>query len=168
MEIQDVGEFLKYLSRVRQRTSGVVSCITEASLEWSPGAGFFTPGDLVRHIAGAERWMWAENVMGRPSRYPGHGPELASGLDAVVEYMRTLHAEAVEIFQGLEPEQLQAKCVTVGGTELMIWRWLRAMVEHEIHHRGQLYTTLQLAGVETPSLYGLTEPQVLERSRPSE
>ncbi len=168
MEIQDVGEFLKYLSRVRQRTSGVVSCITEASLEWSPGAGFFTPGDLVRHIAGAERWMWAENVMGRPSRYPGHGPELASGLDAVVEYMRTLHAEAVEIFQGLEPEQLQAKCVTVGGTELMIWRWLRAMVEHEIHHRGQLYTTLKLAGVETPSLYGLTEPQVLERSRPSE
>lgn len=40
------------------------------------------------------------------------------------------------------------------------------MVEHEIHHRGQLYTTLRLAGVETPSLYGLTEPQVLERSRP--
>ena len=168
MEIQDVGEFLKYLDRVRQRTSGVVACITEASLEWSPGEGLFTPGDLVRHIAGTERWMWAENVMGRPSRYPGPGPELASGLDAVIEYMQTLHAEAVQIFRGLSQQQLQARIPTVGGIELTVWKWLRAMVEHEIHHRGQLYTTLRLAGVETPSLYGLTEPQVLERSRPSE
>ena len=168
MEIQGVDEFLGYLERVRQRTDDVVGCITEASLEWSPGKGSFTPGDLVRHIAGAERWIWAENVTGRPSRYPGHGPELASGLNAVVEYMSTQHAEAVEIFGTLTPEQLQAKCPTVGGIELRTWKWLRAMVEHEIHHRGQLYTTLKLAGVETPSLYGLTELQVLERSQPAE
>ncbi len=167
MEIQDIDEFLGYLERVRQRTEAVVACITETSLEWSPGMGSFTPGDLVRHLAGTERWMWAENVMGRVSRYPGHGPELATGLDAVVEYMSSLHAEAVEIFRTLTPGQLQAKCPTVGGIELRTWKWLRAMVEHEIHHRGQLYTTLRLAGVETPSLYGLTEPQVLERSRPA-
>ena len=168
MEIQNIDEFLGYLERVRQRTEAVVACITEASLEWSPGMGSFTPGDLVRHIAGVERWMWAENVMGRASRYPGHGPELATGLDAVVEYMSSLHSEAVEIFRTLTPGQLQAKCPTVGGIELRTWKWLRAMVEHEIHHRGQLYTTLRLAGVETPSLYGLTEPQVLEHSRPAE
>lgn len=168
MEIQNIDEFLRYLERVRQRTESVVLCIPEASLEWSPGKEAFTPGDLVRHIAGTERWMWAENVMGRPSRYPGHGPELAAGLDAVVEYMHGLHAEAVEIFRTLTLEQLQAKCPTVGGVELRTWKWLRAMVEHEIHHRGQLHTTLRLAGVETPSLYGLTEPQVLERSRPAE
>jgi uncharacterized damage-inducible protein DinB len=168
MEIQDINEFLGYLEKVRQRTESVVACITAEALEWSPGAGSFTPGDLVRHIAGAERWMWAENVMGRPSRYPGHTPELASGLDAVGEYMRTLHAQAVEIFQALTLEQLQAKCPTVGGIELRTWKWLRAMVEHEIHHRGQLYTTLRLAGVETPSLYGLSEPEVRERSAPDQ
>jgi hypothetical protein len=122
MQIQDIDEFLGYLERVRQRTDNVVACITEECLEWSPGMESFTPGDLVRHIAGAERWMWAENVMGRPSRYPGHGPELASGLDAVVEYMQSLHAETVEILQGLTPEQLQAKCPTVGGIELRTWK----------------------------------------------
>ena len=168
MEIQDIDEFVGYLERVRQRTEALVACITEASLEWSPGMGSFTPGDLVRHLAGTERWMWAENVMGRVSRYPGHGPELATGLDAVVEYMSSLHSEAVEIFRTLTPGRLQAKCPTVGGIEMRTWKWLRAMVEHEIHHRGQLYTTLRLAGVETPSLYGLTEPQVLEHSRPAE
>jgi len=27
------------------------------------------------------------------------------------------------------------------------------MTEHEIHHRGQLYTYYRLAGVEPPKLY---------------
>ena len=46
-------------------------------IEWSDIEGRFTPGDLVRHIASSERWMWAENAQGLPSRYPGHGPDLA-------------------------------------------------------------------------------------------
>jgi DinB family len=33
-------------------------------------------------------------------------------------------------------------------------------VEHEIHHRGQLYLLLAMCGVPTPPLYGLTEEQV--------
>jgi uncharacterized damage-inducible protein DinB len=38
------------------------------------------------------------------------------------------------------------------------------MIEHEIHHRGQLYLMLGMLGVKTPSLYGLTEEQLRERS----
>ena len=38
------------------------------------------------------------------------------------------------------------------------------MIEHEIHHRGAIYTYLGILGIETPPLYGLTEEQVRERS----
>jgi uncharacterized damage-inducible protein DinB len=166
MQVHSIQEFLDYFERVRQRTRRVVVRIPEARLEWSPGNESFTPGDLVRHLAGAERWMWAESVQGRPSRYPGHGQELATGLTAVIDYMDRLHAEAIEIFATLTPHQLQAKTPTVSGAELTTWKWLRAMAEHEIHHRGQLYTTLRLCNVETPPLYGLTELEVQERSQP--
>ena len=37
---------------------------------------------------------------------------------------------------------------------------MRLMVEHEIHHRGQIYLYLNLRGVETPPLYGLTAEEV--------
>ena len=40
------------------------------------------------------------------------------------------------------------------------------MVEHEAHHRGQLYLMLGMRGLATPPLYGLTEEQVAELSRP--
>jgi uncharacterized damage-inducible protein DinB len=40
------------------------------------------------------------------------------------------------------------------------------MVEHEAHHRGQLYLLLGLRGIATPPIYGLTEEEVQARSRP--
>jgi hypothetical protein len=45
------------------------------------GSGAFTFGDLFRHLAGLERFMYAGNVQGRPSTYLGHGVRLAAGLN---------------------------------------------------------------------------------------
>lgn len=38
------------------------------------------------------------------------------------------------------------------------------MVEHEVHHRGQLYQMLGMLSVATPPLFGLTSEQVRARS----
>ena len=111
---------------------------------------------------------WAENVQGLPSRYAGHGPELAATKEEVLELLDLLHTESTDIIARLTPEQLQSRCTTVGGIDVTVWKWLRLMVEHEIHHRGQLYEVLGQLGVETPPLYGLTEPEVEARSEPRE
>lgn len=162
--VQTHVDFLSYLESVRARTRAVAECVPEALIERAPAAGRFTPGDLLRHIAATERWMWAENAAGRPSRYPGHGILLADGKEAVLELLDRLHTESVAIFSVLTPERLLDRCRTVGGVDITVWKWLRLMVEHEIHHRGQLYEMLGQWGVRTPPLYGLTEPQVAERS----
>jgi uncharacterized damage-inducible protein DinB len=151
---------------VRKRTRAVAESIPEDRLEWRSTEGRFTPGDIVRHIGAAERWMWAENVRGHPSRYPGHGPELAEGKAAVLDHLERMQDETTEIIAALDPEALRARCKTVGGIDVTVWKWLRLMVEHQIHHRGQLYELLGSMGVETPSLYGLTEPEVRARSLP--
>lgn len=164
MEIRSAKAFVAYFDSVRGRTRRVAERVPADRLEWSPGPGRFTPGDLIRHIAATERWMWAENALLKPSRYPGHGPGLANGKDAVLAYLDRMHAETVEIISGLTKEQLSEKCMTVGGLEITVWKWLRAMIEHEVHHRGQLYGLLAQMGVETPPLYGLTEPEVRARS----
>lgn len=51
--------------------------------------------------------MVAENLQGRPSRYPGHGADL------------------------LTP------CQNPSGTSMATWKWLRALAEHEAHRRFQ-------------------------------
>lgn len=108
--------------------------------------------------------MYAETVAGRPSRYAGCGRELANGYDAVVEYFERLHAESVAIFSQLSDQDLASKCRTPADADITTWKWLRAMCEHEAHHRGQLYLMLNLLEVPTPPLYGLTSEEVRARS----
>jgi uncharacterized damage-inducible protein DinB len=167
MEVVRVEPFLDQWEKVRGRTRRVVDRIPPERLEWTWKPGKFTPGDLVRHLAGIERWMYAENAMRRPSRYAGHGEELASGWTAVRDYFERLHAESMEIFRGLTEADLAKRCVTPGGAEISVGKWLRLMFEHEIHHRGQIYLLLSMLGVETPPLYGLTSEQVRARSVPA-
>ena len=164
MEIRSVPQFLEYWDSVRKRTCRVVACIPPDQLEWTHRAGSFTLGDLVRHLATIERYMYAETVAGRPSRYPGCGRELADGCTAVLEYLDRLHLESKEIIGALSNADLEQKCQTPAGTAITTWKWLRAMVEHEAHHRGQIYLMLGILDVPTPPLYGLTSEEVRDRS----
>ena len=156
MQIQDLNVFLEYREKVHQRTTRVARCIPPDKVEWSYQDGKFTLGDLLRHMATIEGYMFAETVAGRPSRYAGCGKELADGCDQVFAFCDKLHAESVEIFSRLTPERLSGKCGTPDGASITVWKWLRSMVEHEIHHRGQIYLYLAMLGVPTPPLYGLT------------
>ena len=166
MDVRSVSPFLDYWEKVRERTKRVAAVIPPDQLEWRWKAGTFSPGDILRHLAGIERFMYAENARGKPSRYPGHDGLLASGWDAVRSYLERCHAESVAIFRGLSDADLESKCLTPGGTPITVGKWLRLMVEHEIHHRGQLYLLLAMLGVATPPIYGLTSEEVRARSLP--
>ena len=161
----NVAQFTDYFDKVRVRTLRVAKCIPPDRLEWTFKPGRFTFGDLHRHLAGAERYMWAENAKFLPSRYPGHARELADGYAAVFAYVDRLHSESMDIFNALTDAALLRKCATPDGASITLWKWLRLMAEHEIHHRGQIYLYLAMLDIPTPPLYGLTEEQVRERSK---
>ncbi|MFN0214161.1 MAG: DinB family protein [Saprospiraceae bacterium] len=160
MTIQNIETFLEYYERVRERTRKVVVLIPEDHLEWTYRKGKFTLGDLVRHIAAIERHLYAENVEGRPSKYAGCGPELTANYPSTLDYFDDMHHQSVAIFQKLTPEMLQHKIQTPAGMPITCWKWLRALIEHEIHHRGQIYLYLNMLDIKTPPLYGLTAEQV--------
>jgi uncharacterized damage-inducible protein DinB len=166
-EIQTIQPFLHYLHNVRERTLRVARCIPPDKIDWTYAPGKFTFGDLLRHLAVAERYMWAETVQGHPARYSTHGPELAATFEEIFAFLQKLHGESLEIFSRLSDADLQRKCQTPDAAPITTWKWLRLMLEHEIHHRGQIYLYLGLLGVPTPPLYGLTSEQVRARSSAS-
>jgi uncharacterized damage-inducible protein DinB len=142
----------------------VIRCIPPEKIDWSPKDGKFSFADLIRHLAAIERYMYAENAQFRQSRYSGHGKELADGYEAILKFLDQAHAESMEIFRNISEEDLQKKCTAPSGKQITLWKWLRAMIEHEVHHRGQIYLYLQLLGVPSPPLYGLTSEEVRDRS----
>ena len=68
MEIRDLGTFLDYFNKVHQWTIWVVGCIPPDKVDWSFREGKFTLGDLARHIATANRYIFAGTLQDKPSR----------------------------------------------------------------------------------------------------
>ncbi len=165
MENNNPAAFIEYYEKVRQRTLKVIACIPREKFDWSYHEGKFSFADIIRHLATIERYMYGENAQLKPSRYPGHGKNLADGPDQVLEFFNRLHQESMDIFGRLTASDLERKCVTPGGAPITVWKWLRAMVEHEVHHRAQIYVYLGILGVPTPPLYGLTSEDVKARSQ---
>ncbi|MGB0525581.1 MAG: DinB family protein [Flammeovirgaceae bacterium] len=160
MIFTEIDDFLNYFEKVRKRTKRIIKCIPPQQVDWTYQEGKFTFGDLIRHLATIERYMYAENAQFKPSLYAGCGKDLAASYEDSIAFMDQLHDESMAIFKQITSEQLQQKCTTPGGTPITLWKWLRLMAEHEIHHRGQIYLYLSLLDIPTPPLYGMTAEEV--------
>ncbi len=152
--IQDVNSFVEYFVSVRRRTMNYVRTIPAEKFEWSPREGELTCGDVVRHLAAAEKMFVGVVTDGR-WRYPGHQQILASSLDEAIAYLEACHAESMTALRNLNDAELYQPRPSLKGPPVKAWRWLMAMVEHEVHHRSQLAVYLTLMGVEPPQIYGL-------------
>jgi uncharacterized damage-inducible protein DinB len=160
MEITSIKSFLSYYERIRDRTHKVLWLVPPEQIDFAYMPGKFTIADEIRHLAGIERYMFAETIAGRPSAYPGCGKDLADGHDEVMNYFDNLHNEAVGIFERLSDDDLRRTCMTPASTVIPIWKWLRSMIEHEVHHRGKLYIYLNLLNIKAPPLFGITSEEV--------
>lgn len=165
MEIIHTDAFLSYLERTRMATLRVIEVIPPDKLDWAYMPGKFTIGDMVRHIAAIERHVFAEVALGNKPNYKGCRKDLADGYDNVVSYFNEMHAQSVEIFRSLSDEALRRKMKSLDGKEIELGNFLRALLLHEIHHRGALCIYLNLLGVTTPPIIGLMEEQVIELSK---
>ena len=161
MVIHTIEPFLDTFDRMRGRTLRVWACVPEDHVEWRPAPGRFSFGDVLRHLVGMERHLYVDVARGRPPAYPGHGEALASGREGVLAYADRLHGEARGLLAGMTPDDLGRRVPGPAGGSMTAWKLLRAMAEHEAHHRGQVYLMLGLLGVPTPPVLGMTAEEVL-------
>lgn len=164
MEITSVSSFIDYYGKIRTRTNKLIEMVPPEHIDFSYKPGKFTIGDQIRHIAAIERYMYGETISGRESAYPGCGKELADGYENIVVFFNEMHRQTLEIINKLSDEDLNRKCLTPANNPISIWKWLRAMVEHEIHHRAELYIYLNLLDIKTPQIFGFSAEEVQDLS----
>jgi uncharacterized damage-inducible protein DinB len=164
MEISNVSAFLTYYGKIRERTERLIKVIPPETLNFTYLTGKFTIADQIRHIAKIERYMFAETIAGRESAYQGCSGDPGDKYEDIIGCFHVLHQESLGIFESLNEVDLDRICITPGNARISVRKWLRAMVEHEIHHRAQLYLYLNILGVSTPPIFGLTAEQVEEGS----
>ena len=159
--IGSVAEFARYFDGVRRRTWSAVDRVGPELLGWAPRPGEMTCGAIVRHLAGAERFFVTKVVEDRFTGDLDPGPALDHA--ATRALLEAVHREQMGRLLGVGDAELGASRRDLDGGTVKAWRFLMAMVEHEVHHRSQLDCYLSEAGVEPPQIYGWRMEDVVAR-----
>jgi uncharacterized damage-inducible protein DinB len=150
MSCPEIEIFVRNWNYTHKQTARIIKAAPQDKMDWRPKEGMFTLRELVSHFAHAELGFVRTAIDGTYSKVDldlsNRTPEEIGGI--FDENHEKLAAEIAT----LTSEQLDQE-VEFAGHKLRRRDLLKVLVEHEIHHRGQLYTYFHLADVEPPKLY---------------
>jgi uncharacterized damage-inducible protein DinB len=161
--LNSIADFVRYFEGVRRRTWTAVDRVTPEILDWVPRDDALSSGQIIRHLAGAERFYVAKVAEDRwtDDLDPGQSLDLAATRALLV----TAHREEMARLLALPDARLHEHVQDLEGGAVRVWRLLMAMVEHEVHHRSQLHSRLSATGVGAPQLFGYRMEEVIARAR---
>jgi uncharacterized damage-inducible protein DinB len=149
MSNPDTERFVSNWNRIHKDTSRVLRAAPDDKLDWRPKDDMFTMRELIGHIPQAEVVLVRSALAGSAQKvsfdFARSAEEIASAFDSQ-------HEELASEVSKLTAEQWREE-VEFHGRRLRRGVLLSFVTEHEIHHRGQLYTYYRLAGVEAPNLH---------------
>ena len=145
-------------------TRRILERVPEASFAWKPHQRSMSLGELAGHIANIPYWCSATlnaatldlETLGDAARPtpPESRADLLDGFDRRVKAARARLAEATD------PELLAPWTLKKGAQEFFTMPRIAAIrsfvMNHSIHHRGQLSVYLRLNDVPVPPIYGPT------------
>jgi uncharacterized damage-inducible protein DinB len=150
MSSPDGERFVSNWNRIHKETSRVLRAAPDEKLEWRPKEGMFSLRELISHIPQAEVVLVRSALAGSTQKIPFDYSSLSA--NQIAGMFDTQHEELVGEVTKLTGEQLKEE-VEFHGHNLRRGVLLWFATEHEIHHRGQLFTYYRLADIEAPNLH---------------
>ena len=149
MSSPDTERLVSNWNRIHKDTSRVLRAAPDDKLDWRPKDDMFTMRELIGHIPQAELVLVRSALAGSTQKVPF---DFSRSAEEIATAFDSQHAELAREVSTLTAEQLKEE-VEFHGKRLRRGVLLAFVTEHEIHHRGQLYTYYRLAGIEPPNLH---------------
>jgi uncharacterized damage-inducible protein DinB len=143
-------------------TRRVLERVPEADFAWKPHEKSMSLGQLAGHLTNLPTWFsvilertaYDLQTLDRRPKEPPSRDKLLQEFDAQVATARTC------LNQRSDAEMLAPWTLKNGGQEVFTMPRISAVrgfvMNHSIHHRGQLSVYLRLRNVPLPSMYGPT------------
>ena len=141
----------------------VLERVPEDKLDWRPHERSMPLGRLATHLA--ELLTWATKAIELDEldiAPPGERPKTGADADSVPEILSMLEEQASAVRAAIstisDEDLMKPWTLKAGGRVIMTntkYGLLRRyVINHMVHHRGQLTVCLRLCGVKVPSTYG--------------
>jgi uncharacterized damage-inducible protein DinB len=150
MSSPDTERFVRNWNRIHKETSRVIRTAPDDKLEWRPHEGMFTLRELIGHMPQAELVLARSALAGSTQEIRFDFSNRVA--NEIADMFDSQHDQLLGEVSKLTAEQLTEE-VEFHGKRMRRSVLLWGMTEHEIHHRGQLYTYYRLAGIEAPNLH---------------
>lgn len=153
----ELADLREHLQRYRATTLQVFELVDEADLAWRPGPDQYSLGQQLLHIGQAEdrfvHGLFEGDWDLERARFPATLPPPAE----IEGYLRRVRRRLMEELDALDPADLGAPVPVPEAPELTLRSWLWFILEHELHHRGQVWAYLRGMG-RTPPFYAMVLP----------
>jgi uncharacterized damage-inducible protein DinB len=145
-------------------TRRLLERVPDGEFAWSPHEKSMTLGRLAAHIANIPYWCTVAletTVFELDSLPPDTGRQLAETQAALVkEFDSKVSTARSKLAAAIDAELLTPWTIKKGGQEMFTMPRISALrsfvMNHIIHHRGQLSVYLRMKNVPLPPIYGPT------------
>lgn len=166
-------ELFPYWDDNRALLLEVLTAVREADLAFSPAPGLPSLGAILRHIITTEEHWWHGGVLGEPyaswrpegwdrltpAEKTAHRASRFPTVAAIREGLIQAHEPVAAFLRDLDAWALCEKRRATWGEENTL-RWIFwHLVEHDQHHRAQVYTRVRMLGYRPPQM--LPRPAVM-------
>ena len=148
----DAAELFSHWKMVRQGLKQVLDGLTEEQLAFVPREGLWSLGTVACHIANAEEG-WFRYVAAREvDEWPTIDEAQYRTVASIRALLDEVHDYTMAYVQETDIADLDKTIKAPWGEELTLRFILWHVLEHEIHHRGEIYLMLGLMGMEAPDV----------------
>ncbi|CAI6081818.1 DinB family protein [Cohnella sp. JJ-181] len=147
-----IDSFVQEWENESAGTRRLLESLTDASLSQRVADGYRTIGRLAWHLTCSPHEMLVRTGLELPAPGDEHVvPSAAAEIAAA--YARTAR-EVAEAVRGQWQDADLARMSDMYGEQWPGGVTLRVVIQHEVHHRGQLTVLMRQAGLRVPGLYG--------------
>lgn len=153
----ELDDYIEHLERYRATTLQVFDLIEEDELEWRPSPSQYSLGQQLLHIAQAEDRFSHGLFEGDWSYDRVRFPEELPTSEQMKEFFESVRSFTLQHLLELEPSELGEAVQIPEAPERSLRSSLWFILEHELHHRGQVWAYLRAMGY-TPPFYATPLP----------
>lgn len=148
----NADELLRHWRAVRSGLLLALDRLADEQLAFVPREGMWSLGTVARHIANAEEGWFRYVATRELEAWPTFVEQEPATVESIKDLLAEVHDCTETYLETVDDADLDG-AIAVPWGETITLRWiLWHVLEHEIHHRGEICLMLGLLGMEAPDV----------------
>jgi len=125
-------------------TEMIIAGIKPEMFDLKPFPEAMSIGEQIDHIAYVEADLLGETAEALKFERIPFEYKPSDNLTAAIEQWRRIHASGDEFISKLDDDKLNTMFLTVSHTPMFVYQMINTVIEHEVHHRGEIISYFRM------------------------